>query len=89
MPSLVESGITGFVATLLTGILTPAPTPPAIIARLNEVINQSLRGADMKELLVKFGSEARVGSPGDFATFLAGETEKWREIAQQAGVSLD
>lgn len=89
VPSMVESGITGFVVTLLTGIVTPAPTPPAIIARLNEVINQGLRGADMKDLVLKFGSEVRVGSPGSFATFLAGETEKWREIAQQAGISLD
>jgi len=89
VPSMIESGIAGFVATLLTGIVTPAPTPSAIITKLNEVITQSLRGADMKDLVVKFGSEVRIGSPAAFATFLAGETEKWRKIAQQAGVSVD
>jgi hypothetical protein len=43
----------------------------------------------MNDLVVKFGSEVRIGSPAAFATFLAGETEKWRKIARQAGVSLD
>jgi tripartite-type tricarboxylate transporter receptor subunit TctC len=89
VPSMVESGITGFVATLLTGIVTPAPTPSAIITKLNEVITQSLRGADMKDLAVKFGSEVRIGPPAAFAAFLAGETEKWRKVARQAGVSVD
>jgi tripartite-type tricarboxylate transporter receptor subunit TctC len=89
VPSMVESGITGFVATLLTGIVTPAPTPSAVVTKLNDVINQGLRGSDMKDLMVKFGSEVRVGSSDAFATFLAAETEKWRKIAQQAGVSLD
>ena len=89
VPSMVESGITGFVATLLTGIVTPAPTPSAIITKLHEVINESLRGGDMNDLVVKFGSEVRIGSPAGFATFLAGETQKWRKIAQQAGVALD
>jgi tripartite-type tricarboxylate transporter receptor subunit TctC len=89
VPSMVESGITDFVATLLTGIVTPAPAPSAIITKLNAVINQSLRGADMNDLVVKFGSQVRIGSPAAFATFLAGETQKWRKIAQQAGVSVD
>jgi hypothetical protein len=43
----------------------------------------------MTELLTKFGSQARIGSPQDFATFLAGETRKWAEIAKAANVSVD
>jgi tripartite-type tricarboxylate transporter receptor subunit TctC len=89
VPSMVESGITDFVATLLTGIVTPAPAPSAIITKLNAVINQSLRGADMNDLVVKFGSQVRIGTPAAFASFLAGETQKWRKIGQQAGVSVD
>jgi tripartite-type tricarboxylate transporter receptor subunit TctC len=76
VPSMVESGLTGFVATLLTGIVTPAPTPSAIITKLNEAINQSLRGADMNDLVTKFGSEVRIGSPAAFATFLASENRE-------------
>ena len=56
---------------------------------LREAINETLKAPEMKELLVKFGSELRIGTPQEFAAFLAGETRKWAGIAKQAGVSLD
>jgi tripartite-type tricarboxylate transporter receptor subunit TctC len=89
VPTMVESGIAGFVATLLTGVVAPAGTPAAIIGKLNGVINETLRAADMKELVVKFGSAVRIGSPQEFAAFLVGETQKWARIAKEAGVSVD
>jgi len=89
VPTMVEAGVTGFVATLLTGIVAPAGTPTPIIDKLNGAINETLKAPDMTELLTKFGSEARIGSPQEFATFLAGETRKWAAIAKAANVSID
>ena len=89
VPTMVEAGVAGFTATLLTGIVAPAGTPAPIVGKLNGVINETLKVADMTELLTKFGSQARIGSPQDFATFLAGETRKWAEIAKAANVSVD
>ena len=89
VPTMEESGIAGFVATLLTGIVAPAGTPPAIVGKLNGAINETLTSADMKELIVKFGSRLRLGSPQEFASFLAAETEKWARIAKAAGVSVE
>jgi tripartite-type tricarboxylate transporter receptor subunit TctC len=88
-PTMVEAGVAGFVATLLTGIVAPAGTPPAIVTRLNGVINDTLKTAEIRDLLAKFGSEPRIGTPQEFATFLAGETRKWAEIAKAANVSID
>ena len=89
VPTMVEAGVPGFVATLLTGIVAPAGTPVAIVDKLNGVINETLKAADMVGLLTRFGSEARIGSPQDFATFLAGETRRWADIAKAANVSVD
>ena len=89
VPTMVEGGIDGFVATLLTGVVAPAGTPGPIVGKLNHVINESLKAPDMKDLVVRFGSEARIGSPQEFGVFLAGETRKWANIAKQAGVALD
>jgi tripartite-type tricarboxylate transporter receptor subunit TctC len=77
------------VATLLTGIVAPAGTPAAIVGKLNGAINETLTSADMKELVVRFGSRLRVGTPQEFASFLAAETEKWAKIAKAAGVTVD
>lgn len=89
LPTMVEAGVPGFVATLLTGIVAPAGTPQVAINKLNGVINETLKAPDMKELLTKFGSEPRIGSPQDFATFLAGETRRWGDVAKAANVVID
>jgi tripartite-type tricarboxylate transporter receptor subunit TctC len=89
VPTMTESGIAGFVATLLTGIVAPAGTPPVIVGKLNRIINETLMSADMNELVVKFGSRVRIGSPQEFADFLAAETERWAKVAKAAGVSVE
>jgi tripartite-type tricarboxylate transporter receptor subunit TctC len=89
IPSMIESGVPGFVSTLLTGIVAPAGTPPAVVAKLNGVINEGLRSAEMSAALARFGSQARIGSPEEFAAFLAGETRKWSAVARAAGVAID
>ena len=73
VPTMVEAGVAGFIATLLTGIVAPAGTPAPIVAKLNAAINETLKAADMRELLTKFGSQARIGATG-LRVFLAGET---------------
>src|SRR5262252_1294874 len=89
VPTMVERGMSGFVATLLTGVVAPVGTPPPIIGKLNSAINETLTAPDMKELLVRFGSQARIGSPQEFASFLGSERRKWSNVAKQANVSLD
>jgi tripartite-type tricarboxylate transporter receptor subunit TctC len=53
------------------------------------VINDSLKGPEMKDLAARFGSEPRIGTPAEFGTFLAGETRKWADIAKRANVTVD
>ena len=88
IPTMREGGA-DFVATLLSGVVAPAGTPPAIVSRLNAVINESLKSDDMKATLAKFGSEARITSPQEFTDFMAGETRKWWNVAKTAHVEID
>jgi tripartite-type tricarboxylate transporter receptor subunit TctC len=89
LPTMVEAGVPDFVATLLTGIVVPVGTPAPIVDKLNGVVNETLRTPDVVDLLTKFGSTARIGSPQDFATFLAGESRKWADIAKAANVVVE
>ena len=89
VPTMVEAGVPGFVATLLTGVVAPAGTPSHAIGKLNGVINETLEAADVTELLTKLGSQARLGSPQEFASFLADETRRWGDVAKAANVSVD
>jgi tripartite-type tricarboxylate transporter receptor subunit TctC len=88
VPTMREGGA-DYVATLLTGVVAPAGTAPAIVSRLNAVINDSLKSPEMRERLATFGSEPRIMSPSDFATYIAGETRKWGDVARAARVQVD
>jgi tripartite-type tricarboxylate transporter receptor subunit TctC len=53
------------------------------------VINDSLKSPEMQDTLAKFGSEARIMSPPDFAAYIAAETKKWGDVARAARVQVD
>jgi len=88
VPTMREGGA-DYVATLLTGLVAPAGTAPAIVNRLNAVINDSLKSPEMQDTLAKFGSEPRIMSPPDFTAYIAGETKKWGDVARAARVQVD
>jgi tripartite-type tricarboxylate transporter receptor subunit TctC len=81
--------VPGFEANLLTGVVGPAGIPGPIVAKLNAAINDGLKSADIQTMLEKFGSSPRIESPQAFTAFIAGEKQKWSEVAKKAGVSID
>ncbi len=89
VPTMIESGIADFTSYSWTGVLAPARTPAAIVSRLNAVINQGLNSPEMASNLAKFGAATMIGSPQDFAAFIAEESKKWGTIIKSAGVKLD
>ena len=88
VPTMREGGA-DMVATLLTGVVAPAGTPPAIVAKLNGLINDGLKTDAMRATLAKFGSEPRISSPADFSAFMIAESRKWGSVAKAAGVVVD
>jgi tripartite-type tricarboxylate transporter receptor subunit TctC len=89
VPTMVESGFPDFVIDAWTGVVAPAGTPGEIIAKLNATINAGLGSAEAKENLARFSAIAKVGTPQDFAAFLADEMPKWADIVKLAGARID
>jgi tripartite-type tricarboxylate transporter receptor subunit TctC len=89
LPTMIESGYPDFVSVSWSGLLAPAGTPAAIVARLNGAINDSLGSAETKATLAKLGAEPRGGSPQDFAALIAQETPRWAAVVKAAGVRID
>jgi tripartite-type tricarboxylate transporter receptor subunit TctC len=89
LPTLIEDGLPDFVALTFTGIVAPAATPPAIVARLNGAINTALAEPEVRVSLERLGAELRPGAPADFAAFLAKEKTKWDEVVRQSGVTMN
>jgi tripartite-type tricarboxylate transporter receptor subunit TctC len=72
-----------------TGVVAPAATPAAIIARLNSAINEGLKSTELEAAFTKLAVEPRTGSPEDFAAFLARERERWSVAIKAAGVKVE
>jgi tripartite-type tricarboxylate transporter receptor subunit TctC len=85
VPTMVESGFPDFVYDAWTGVVAPAGTPVAIVNKLNAAINDGLRSPETTANLAKFSAIAKIGSPQDFAAYLATELPKWAAIVKLSG----
>jgi tripartite-type tricarboxylate transporter receptor subunit TctC len=89
VPTTAQSGYPKLIASFWSGVLAPAGTPPAIVAKLNGAINEILKSKEAQDGLARLSAEARIGSPQDFAAFIASETPRWAAIANETGVKVD
>ncbi len=81
-----EQGVKGFSSYNWNGILAPAGTPPAVIERLHAVLAKPLTDPAVRKQLQDVGYEVAGDGPGEFATFMRAETEKWADVAKKAGI---
>jgi len=89
LPTVAEAGVPGYESSLWYGVLLPARTPPAIIARLNETINAILREADVNERFAALGAEPLGSSPADFGKYIRTEVIKWGKVIKTVGIRAD
>ena len=89
VPTMIESGYGGFPPASWTGVLAPAGTPAAVIGKLNAAINNSLKSAEIKGNFARFSAEAKVGSPQDFAAFIADEAPKWAALVKASAAKVE
>jgi tripartite-type tricarboxylate transporter receptor subunit TctC len=85
LPTIAESGVPGFDATTWHGIVVPAATPSAVIARINSEINAVIATPETRDRLVAQGIEPRGGTPQQFAAYLRTEIPKWTKVVRASG----
>lgn len=88
-PTVIESGLRGYEVTLWFGILAPAKTPSAIIARLNRDLVATINSPEVRDALLAQGVQPGAGTPAAFAGLIQRELEKWRGVAKAAGIEGD
>ena len=86
VPTLAESGLAGFESVGWLGLVAPAGTPAEIVARLNEAFVKALKDPSVVEKIRTLGAEPAPMSPGQFARFIASESEKWSRLVKEAGI---
>ncbi|CAN7715753.1 tripartite tricarboxylate transporter substrate binding protein [Variovorax sp. LjRoot290] len=89
VPTVAEQGLPGFEVTGWFGILAPAGTPPAVIARLNKEVNAVLSDPDTRQKLESLGVEAASGSPAEFGKLIESETKRYGDAIRKLGIKAE
>jgi tripartite-type tricarboxylate transporter receptor subunit TctC len=89
LPTMAESGLPGFDASIWQGIFVPARTSQDIIVRLNREITGALGTSEVKDQLAAQGIDALSSSPEQFAAFIRAEIAKWAQVIKVSGAKVD
>lgn len=89
VPTLAESGLTGYDSTGWFGVVAPAGTPLLAVARVNAAIADALNDPAIRERMRALGVEPEPGSPDAFGAYVRSETVKWAKVIKQGNIKLD
>ena len=89
LPTIAESGLAGYDVSVWYGLLAPAGTPKAIVARLNADAARALATPDLKERFAKMGSTAASSTPEEFDAFIRRDYERWARVIKSAGIKAE
>jgi len=89
VPTIAESGVTGFEAIAWYGVVAPAATHRDIVSRLNGEMLRIVRNPEIAQRLAEMGSDAVAGPPEAFGTLIRSEIAKWGKVVKASGARAD
>ena len=89
VPTIAESGVPGYEATIWLGVMAPKATSPAIVARLNAEIVRIVSRQEVRDEWAKQGAAPLVMNPSEFARYLEQDIAKWERIVRISGAKPD
>ena len=89
VPTMVEAGLADFELTSWYGLLAPAGTPPALVAKIHADMTAVLAGAEFQKSFDVQGLDMAGGSPQAFAEFVRAEAAKFARIARAGSISVE
>lgn len=89
LPTMAEAGLPGFVVHAWFGVIAPAGTPPAIMARIHDDVVSVIGMNDVRERFMTQAAEPVGSKPEEYAAYIASEIVKWSKIVKESGATLD
>jgi tripartite-type tricarboxylate transporter receptor subunit TctC len=85
LPTIAESGLPGFEASLFYGIVAPAGTPRPIIDTLNKALRAALASDDVHQRLATDGAEPTPSTPEEYAAHIDKDEKRWSAVVKASG----
>jgi tripartite-type tricarboxylate transporter receptor subunit TctC len=89
LPTVSESGIPGFEATLWNGLVAPVGTEAAIVRKLHLGATTALARTEVRSKLTEAGFEIIGNSPAEFAAIIQIEGARWARVIKESGIKAD
>jgi tripartite-type tricarboxylate transporter receptor subunit TctC len=89
VPTITESGVSGYVVDSWQGVFAPAKTPPEIVQKMNADIARALAEPTVVDKLAHTAYTVVSSSPDELTKFLKADTEQWESVIKTAGIMID
>ena len=89
LPTVAETGLSGYETSVWFGLMAPAATPRDIVERIAREVARVLAGAEVRTQLATQGIDIMPGGSTEFAATIRQETEKWARVVQASGAKVD
>jgi tripartite-type tricarboxylate transporter receptor subunit TctC len=89
VPSVAETAVPGFEAIEWNGVLVPAGTPQAVIARLHQALAKALSIPEVRERILSLGADPVGSTPEEFAAFIKKELATWSVVIKEVGITVE
>jgi tripartite-type tricarboxylate transporter receptor subunit TctC len=88
-PTVAELGYADFETSQWYGVLVPAGTPREVVMKLNAEINKALQSSHVTQRYAADNAVAEIGTPEQFAAFIAREQARWRDVVRKASITIE
>jgi tripartite-type tricarboxylate transporter receptor subunit TctC len=90
LPTIAESGLPGYEVIGWNGLIAPAGTPRAVVAKLNAEVTRALKQPELVQRLSgAFYDTSAPNTPEQFATYIRQEIAKWAKLVKETGAKVD
>jgi len=89
VPTVAESGVPGYDVNGWYGVVAPAKTPAAVVARLHQEIVRTVQLQDVRDRIRGDGGNVVGNTPAEFAATIRGDIVKWTTLVKKAGIKAE
>jgi len=86
VPTISEAGLKGYDMGFWFAAYVPANTPPAVVAKLHDLLVEASKGPAMQQFYSSTGTDPFVTTPAELGKFQLAESDKWKNIIKKAGI---
>ena len=86
LPTAAQSGLPGYEAIGWFGLLVPAGTPAAVVAKISTDANRVMADPEIRRKMVAVGAEPSGNSPEEFGRFIRDDQAKWSRLMAERGI---